>query len=129
MSEVIMKAGIRVERVGDSYRLLVGAHTWAHSIRTSGFPLLAVMPDGNLIRIGSTAKQPTSYSVPSGALAILRIYRTNSGYVKFYVYTLPDLTTYILSAWDNYEMSQLPAQLRQILRPYIDEWVYGRVDE
>lgn len=83
-------------------RLLVGYHEWAWSIRTSGFSVLALFPDGSTVCIGDTQKAPRVYEVPEGALAVVRFYCSNRGYRSYYVVPVGQHTEYVVGERDNF---------------------------
>jgi hypothetical protein len=93
-------------------QIFVKYHEWAFSLRTSGFPVYAILPSGAPIRIGVTQKAPTSYKLPPDAAAVIREYRSNRGYRTFYVY-LPDGREFKADEKSNFELPAAPEAVRK----------------
>ena len=103
------------------WRLFVGYHEWAGSLRTQGMPIWAVMADGHATKIGTTSKKPEEYNVPPEAVAVVRRYASNSGILTYYVYAVPDGTTYYVEEQFNFSLSELPDELQKPVREFLEK--------
>jgi len=102
-------------------KLVVGYHEWAGSLRTSGMPIWALFKDGHTKEIGTTGKKPCEYSVPPGTVAVVRRYASNSGILTYYVYAVPDGTTYYVEEQFNFSLSELPDELQKPVREFLEK--------
>lgn len=112
------------------YRLLVGFHEWAWSLRTSGFPIWAVFPDGSIHEIGRTNKHPTAYRLPRETVAVIRRYQSNKGYRTYFVYVIrrnsEELEQFEIDERDNFEVPEkLPEPVKVALRGLIEPELEG----
>jgi hypothetical protein len=98
-----------------SDKLFVGTHEWAWSLRTQGFPIFAILRNGETRTIGTTTKRATIYTLPSGTIAILREYVSNSGRRRWFIYSIPDLKEYEVGDNNDWDVSELPSGLREII--------------
>jgi len=86
--------------------LRVAEHAWAWSARTTGFPVLVVDKQGNVIAEYRTRKREMYYPLPDGAEAVLRFYISNSGRpsVEFYkIVATTGLEISVLERWSEAE--------------------------
>jgi hypothetical protein len=107
-----------VEKNGE-LKLMVGYHEWAWSFRTSGMPVWALFPDGHAEEIGGTDKKPTSYTIPAGAVGVVRKYESYSGLLTFHVYSLPDGVEYYVEEQFNFSTANLPEKLREPVTKFL----------
>jgi hypothetical protein len=103
------------------WKLLVGFHEWAGSLRTTGMPVWALFKNGKAVQIGTTGKAPEEYAVPEGAIAIIRRYASNSGILTYYVYVVPDGTVYYVEEQFNFSLSELPDELQKPVREFLEK--------
>ncbi|MEM2196591.1 MAG: hypothetical protein QXI11_02040 [Thermoproteota archaeon] len=113
-----------IEKRGNT--LLVGAHEWAWSRRTLGFPVYAVLkvPGGfELQKIGETLKHFTKYYLPKNTVAVVRKYVSNLGNRRYYIYVFDndDFRTYILSEVENFSY-HVEGPDKEILN-FVREWI------
>jgi hypothetical protein len=104
-------------------KLFVDFHEWAWSLRTCGFPIFAILKDGEVVKIGETRKKPTVYKIPKETVAILREYVSNSGLTKWFIYTMPSLQEYIVGDRNNWDTSELPDNLQSIIEKLVEKYL------
>ncbi|MEM2169712.1 MAG: hypothetical protein QW186_07925 [Candidatus Bathyarchaeia archaeon] len=115
-----------IEKRGNT--LIVGAHEWAWSIRTSGFPVYAVLEIGGkheAAQIGTTRKQMTRYELPRGTVAVFREYVSNRGYRGYHVYIFQnnEIKQYILHELDDFSIPQTESQENKKILEFIRNWI------
>jgi len=115
-----------IEKRGNT--LIVGAHEWAWSIRTSGFPVYAVRKLGEnytVIQIGTTKKQMARYDLPSETVAVVREYMSNRGYRGYHVYIFQnnEIKQYILHELDDFSIPQTESQENKKILEFIRNWI------
>jgi len=108
-------------KIREDGNLFVGTHEWAWSIRTQGFPIYAILQDGEVVEIGSTQKRAKIYKLPKDTIAILREYVSNSGRRTLFVYTIPDLQEFAVGDSNNWDTSELPSNLQGIIEGLIQK--------
>jgi len=109
-----------VEKDGE-LQLLVGYHEWAGSARTTGMPVWALWADGHAQEIGRTGKYPASYAIPTGAVAVVRRYQSNSGLLTYHIYAVPSGTEYYVEEQFNFSIAELPQQLQKPVREFLEK--------
>lgn len=106
-----------VEWKGD--RLFVGYHEFAWSSRTCGYGVYAILSNGDVVKIGETAKRPMYYDLPPGTEAVFRYYESNKGYATIYLY-LRDGRHYEIHEKENFKM---PIEISDTLKNAIIKWL------
>jgi len=105
-------------------KLIVGFHEWAWSLRTQGFPVFAVLEDGQVVKIGVTTKGRETYYLPEGTVAVVRKYYTNRGYLTIFVYLIQDgkVIEVIVDEGNDFEqLNQLPPVVQKAVDDMIGE--------
>ena len=103
-------------------KLKVEFHEWAWSQRTSGYPVYALTENG-LIKIGETKKAYAEYTIPEGTKAVVRIYRSNRGYLTVYIYTR-DGNSIVVDEKENFRgLEQLEQQVREAVETIIQQHI------
>jgi hypothetical protein len=104
--------------------LYIDAHEWASSVRQSGFPCTFYASDGTPLGEFETSKYAKRIAIPEGAAWLVRRYRTNSGALWLWVYSIPDLKCVAhCDAHIKSGVDQLPNWLQQLLRDELYEEV------
>ena len=94
--------------------LYIDAHEWASSIRQAGFPCTFYDDSGTPLAEFETSKYAKRIAIPEGARWLVRRYRTNSGALWIWVYSIPDLKCVAnCDAHNQSELEQLPEWLKQ----------------
>jgi len=109
-----------VEKDGE-LKLVVGYHEWAGSLRTQNMPIWALFKNGKAVQIGTTSKAPEEYTLPQGAIAVIRRYVSNSGILTYHVYAVPSGTEYFVEEQFNFSLGELPDELQGPVREFLEK--------
>jgi hypothetical protein len=105
-------------------RIFHPAHRTAWSVRTTGFPLLAVRSNGELVDLGGTRRQACRLQVPEDTVAVLWHYKSNGGYRTTYILEPRDGLPERLHVSDWLDPQQVAQALRDLPEQAVQDVLY-----